>query len=110
VFLFPLQKQFPGTASAAGSASASATIQGLADPTLAMAVVDINGTGCNQDMPFMAYAGFTWPNFMIAGMGKIVEANIASGPKIASNQDQGQQLKIMTQRHCNGQQAKVAHC
>lgn len=64
----------------------------MADPTMALAVVDVNGNGGSKDMPIMGYAGFTWPNFIATDSGKIVEHNIASGPQIASSQAHGQVL------------------
>lgn len=48
---------------------------GLADPTLAQAIADLNGSGA-KNLPRMGYAGFTWDNFIHNGTGKIVEANV----------------------------------
>lgn len=46
-----------------------------------MAVAELNGQA-SKDCPILGYAGFTWPNFIGADVGKIVEANIQSGPEM----------------------------
>lgn len=40
-----------------------------------MAVVDLNGSS-SKDLPILGYAGFTWPNFIGTGIGKVLEANV----------------------------------
>lgn len=54
---------------------------GLSDPTLAMAVVELNGQA-HKDLPILGYSGVTWPNFISADAGKVVEANIRLGSKL----------------------------
>jgi hypothetical protein len=54
------------------------TNPGLADPTLAQAVADLNSS-CTKSLPRLGYAGYTWDTFIGAGVGKIVEANVRPG-------------------------------
>jgi hypothetical protein len=53
---------------------------GLADPTLAQAVADLNSSS-DKSLPRLGYAGFTWDNFINTGAGKIVEANVRWGAR-----------------------------
>ena len=53
-------------------------VSGLSDPTMAMAVAELNGQA-HKDLPIFGYAGVTWPNFISADAGKVVEENIRPG-------------------------------